>query len=87
MGYYYGGALVMGKPTQIRVKPDMIQGDFVSEIELYLPSHQAVGRSMVKIQTTRRWQTKRRIQDSPTVCMDIWVEVDGIRKFLKFRES
>lgn len=87
MDYYYGEALVMGRPAQIRVKPDMIQGDFVREIELYLPSHQAVGRSMVKIQKTWRWQTKRRIQDSPTVCMDIWVEVDGIRKSLKFRDS
>lgn len=91
MDYYHGQALVMGESTEIRVKPENIQGDFVSEIELYLPTHQAVPKSpgshMVNAKATWGWHTKRRIQDSPTVCMDIWVEIGGIRKSLKFRGS
>ena len=86
MDYYYGQALVMGKPTEIRVKPEMIQENFVNEIELYLPTHRARGRSMVKIETTWGWQTKRSAQ-SPPICIDIWVEVDGAKKSLKFQES
>ena len=91
MDYYHGQALVMGESTEMRVKPENIQGDYVSEIELYLPTHQAVPRSpssnMVNVKATWGWQVKRRIQDPPVVCADIWVEVEGIRKPLKFRES
>ena len=77
MEYYYGQALVMGEPTDIRVKPEMTKNEIVEEIEVYLPFHKAVPRSpksnMVEVRATWEWQKKRRNQDPP-LCMNITAE-------------
>ena len=90
MEYYYGQALVMGKPTDIRVKPEMIKDEIIEEIELYLPSHKAVPKSsranIVDVRATWEWKKKRKSQDPP-LCMNIWVEVDGVKQSLKFPEN
>ena len=67
----------MGEPTEIRVNPEMIQGDFVSEIELYLPTY-------IGVTPRWGWHTKHSVRGAP-YCMDIWVKIDGAKKSLKFK--
>ena len=91
MDYYHGQALVMGEPTEIRVKPENIQGEFVSEFELYLPTSHAVPRSpgsnMVNIEQRWGWQIKKRENSPPAPVLNIWVEINSEKKTLKFREK
>ena len=82
MEYYEGQAWVQGKFTKIRVKPEMINDGIVEEIELYLLTGDSGGFNSVQ---TYDWVEKGSVQDTPA-CSDIWVEIDGVRKSLKFRE-
>ena len=87
MEYYYGQALVNGKSTKIRVKPEMITNGIVEEIELHLlVGLRSSGTTLFNTVERCDWQIKRSIHDNPS-CHDIWVRINGVKQSLNFSEN
>ncbi len=83
MNYHYGEAKIqVGNPRQIRVKPEMIEGDSVAEIEMYLFDAKLIRGRLEK---TYFWRRLDGMQFLPEV-VDMWIDIGNERKHLKFKE-
>lgn len=84
MNYHYGEAKIQaGDPKQIRVKPEMIEGDSVMEIEMYLFDAKLISGRLEK---TYFWRKFDGTQPLPKV-FEMWVEIGDERKRLNFKKQ
>ena len=82
MDYHYDEARIqVGDPKPIRVKPEMIEGDSVEEIEMRLFDAKVIRGRLEK---TYFWRKLDGVQSLPKV-FDMWVEIGDERKSLKFK--
>ena len=85
MSYYYGQAQIpVGKPRRIRVKPENLDGNIVTELEIELFS--AKSRGFRKIQKTFRWEKRHRSQGHPHI-FSMWVQIGREQRALGFKEE
>ncbi len=83
MNYHYGEAKIqVGNPRQIRVKPEMIEGDSVAEIEMYLFDAKLIRGRLEK---TYFWRKLDGTESLPNVS-EMWVDINNEQKQLKFKD-
>ena len=84
MSCYYGQAQVsVGNPLRIRVKPENLDGDIVTELEIEVFSAKSLGPG--KIQKICRWEKRHRSQGHPHI-FRMWVQIGWEKRALVFKE-
>lgn len=83
MNYHYGEARIqVGNPKPIRVSPNMIEGDSVEVIEMYLFDAKLI---QGRLEKTYFWRKLDGTQFLPKV-FDMWVDIDNERRHLEFKK-
>ena len=83
MSYYYGQAQIP-RDFPIRVKPENLDGNIVTELEIELYDAKSVGSG--KIQKTFRWEKRCRSQGHPLI-VAMWIEIGSEKRGLVFKEE
>lgn len=82
--YYYGRAQIPVRDLPIRVKPENLDGNIVTELEIEVFSAKSLGFG--EIQKTFRWEKRDRSQGHPHI-FRMWVQIGGERRALVFKEE
>ena len=84
MSYYYGQAKIPVRNLPIRVKPENLDGNIVTELEIEL--FDAKSRGFGKIQKIFRWEKRHRSQGFPRI-FAMWIQIGSERRGLRFKEE
>ena len=84
MSYYYGQAKIPVRNLRIRVEPENLDGNIVTELEIELYDAKSVGSG--KIQKTFRWEKRHRSQGFPRI-FAMWIQIGSERRGLRFKEE
>ena len=84
MSYYCGWAQVPFRNLPIRVKPENLDGNIVTELEIELFDTKSLGFG--KIQKICRWEKRHRSQGHPPI-FRIWVQIGWEQRDLVFKEE
>ena len=84
MSYYCGWAQVPFRNLLIRVKPENLDGDIVTELEIEVFDAKSLGFG--KIQKIYRWEKRCRSQGHPPI-FRMWVQIGREQRALVFKEE
>ena len=82
MSYYYGQAKIPVGNLRIRVEPENLDGNIVTELEIKL--YAAKSRGSGQTQKTFRWQKRHNSQGRPRI-FAMWVQIGSEKRGLKFK--
>ena len=84
MSYYYGRAKIPVRNLRIRVKPENLDGNIVTELEIEL--FDTKSRGFGQIEKIFRWEKRHRSQGHPLI-VAMWIEIGSEKRGLVFKEE
>ena len=84
MSYYHGRAKIPVRNLPIRVKPENLDGNIVTELEIRVFDAKSLGFG--QIQKTFRWEKRHRSQGHPYI-LAMWIQIGSERRNLVFKEE